>query len=155
MLHRIRSGAIIVNEKNQILLLHNRSSWTGKDYYCPPGGGLDEGENVINNAVRETLEETGLKIEVGKLIYFAEFVSRRYNNINLELYFLATKHSGEIKWDHPNADQVIEEVAWFTQAELQNKSLFPAILKNEFWNDLAAGFPQVKYLGQTSDDFHF
>lgn len=150
MQHRIRSVAIIVNDQNQILLLHNRSAQTGQDYYVPPGGGLDEGENVLINAVREAFEETGLEIEIDRLVYYAEFISSHFKSHNLELYFLAKSFKGDIKWDHPLADEVIEEVVWMSQADLADKRVFPEVFKDQFWEDLLNGFPEVRYLGQTS-----
>ena len=150
MQQRIRSVAIIVNDKNQILLCRNRSAHTGQDYYVPPGGGLDDGENVLINAVREAKEETGLEIEIDKLVYYAEFLSSHFKCHNLELYFLAKSFKGQIKWDHPDADDVIEEVVWLGQSDLTGKRVFPDILKDKFWEDLKNGFPEVRYLGQTS-----
>lgn len=40
--------------------------WTG--WWTLPGGGLDFGEPPEAGAVRETLEETGLEIELGELV---------------------------------------------------------------------------------------
>ncbi len=40
--------------------------WAG--WWTLPGGGLDFGESPESGAVRETLEETGLEIELGELV---------------------------------------------------------------------------------------
>lgn len=40
--------------------------WTG--WWTLPGGGLDFGESPESGAVRETLEETGLEIDLGELV---------------------------------------------------------------------------------------
>ena len=34
---------------------------------------------------------------------------------------------------------------------LQQLVVYPEMLKNEFWNDLADGFPQTRYLGRSTD----
>jgi hypothetical protein len=35
-----------------------------------------------------------------------------------------------------------------SREELKAVEVFPEILKDEFWKDLAGGFPTVKYLGR-------
>lgn len=59
--------ALIV-QQDQVLLLRMKHS--GK--YHLPGGGIHVGERIIETLKRETREETGVEIEVGKLVHFAE-----------------------------------------------------------------------------------
>ncbi len=44
---------------DKVLLIHDK----GKDVVTLPGGGVEEGENVLDAAKRETLEETGCSVE--------------------------------------------------------------------------------------------
>lgn len=46
----------------------------GNDYWCIPGGGLDEGETLMAGVEREMIEETGIKPVVGNLLYVQQFV---------------------------------------------------------------------------------
>jgi 8-oxo-dGTP pyrophosphatase MutT (NUDIX family) len=52
----IRAGAFIINDKNQIALA-NEHLWGF------PRGGVEDGENPIDTAKRESLEEVGIPVE--------------------------------------------------------------------------------------------
>jgi mutator protein MutT len=59
--------AVIINEKEQILLL-KRAGWTEKfpELWNLPGGGVDKGESPVEAAIRETEEECGLNINISE-----------------------------------------------------------------------------------------
>ena len=43
------------------------------DFWCTPGGGLDEGESLIEGVKRELIEELGVEPKVGRLLYVQQF----------------------------------------------------------------------------------
>ena len=55
---------MIFDKKQRVLLCHRRDM----DLWNLPGGGMESGELPTETAVRETLEETGLHIEILKLV---------------------------------------------------------------------------------------
>ena len=60
--HILAAAGIVINEKNEILMVKNlRRGWEF------PGGQVETGENVINGVKREILEETGIEAEVGEV----------------------------------------------------------------------------------------
>lgn len=63
---QITTQAVIKNNSNNILLLR-RNKLNG--WYTLPGGTVHQGEKVSDALVREILEETGLKITVGKPLW--------------------------------------------------------------------------------------
>lgn len=56
--------AVILNKKKEVLLCHRRDC----DLWNLPGGGLEKKESPWDGVVREVKEETGLEIEIKKLI---------------------------------------------------------------------------------------
>jgi ADP-ribose pyrophosphatase YjhB (NUDIX family) len=52
--------AVIFNEANEIALIGNKIN----DFFLLPGGGVENGESVLDGIVRECQEETGCGIEV-------------------------------------------------------------------------------------------
>jgi 8-oxo-dGTP pyrophosphatase MutT (NUDIX family) len=52
------------DESGRILLIHK----VDNDLWALPGGGHDPGERITDTAVRETQEETGLTVEIVRLI---------------------------------------------------------------------------------------
>jgi ADP-ribose pyrophosphatase YjhB (NUDIX family) len=61
----VGSSAQIWDPSGEKILLTKRGD-NGR--WCLPGGQLDSGESVSETCVREVLEETGLEVEVEKLI---------------------------------------------------------------------------------------
>lgn len=60
--HIIAAAGVVINEKNEILMVKNlRRGWEF------PGGQVEVGESVINAVRREIFEETGIDIEVGEI----------------------------------------------------------------------------------------
>lgn len=57
---RYASRGIIFNEENKIALLNKKN----KNEYKLPGGGINEGENIIDAFIREAKEETGCQIKI-------------------------------------------------------------------------------------------
>lgn len=62
---RIRSAAVVVLDE-QVLVIKRRKH--GRSYCVLPGGGVEEGENLLEACFRELREETGLEGDVGDLL---------------------------------------------------------------------------------------
>ena len=61
----VGSSALIFDSTREKILLTKRGD-NGR--WCLPGGQLDSGETVSETCIREVLEETGLAVEVERLI---------------------------------------------------------------------------------------
>src|SRR5207302_11059509 len=81
-------SAVIFDEARQKILLTRRSD-NGR--WCLPGGHMEAGESVSEACIRETWEETGLRISLNRLIgiYSNPHVlltypdSNRYHMVNI------------------------------------------------------------------------
>ena len=58
------ANVVVVNDAGQILMIHR----TDNDNWALPGGAMDLGESLVETAVRETKEETGIDCEVTGLV---------------------------------------------------------------------------------------
>src|SRR5215469_1021926 len=81
------AGTLVVRDDRLLMVLRERS---GVVRWELPSGLLEAGESFEQAAIRETLEETGIHVEIGDLVCTIMMVlpSEAYRAINL--YFLAT-----------------------------------------------------------------
>src|SRR5437773_6711510 len=110
MKHRIAAGALIEHD-GRVLLAH--CVLPGRyNFWVAPGGGVKDEETLVEAARREAKEETGLLVEVDRLLYIEEFFNpdTRY----CKFWFMATPISGELSCSHPEARiEGITEARWF------------------------------------------
>ena len=125
---------IIFDEDNRILLVKQHHE--DKDIWMVPGGGIEDGESATQAAVREVKEETGLDIEVLRMIWHVEEVSGRGQRfVN---FFTARITGGELALgedpEFDDAHQVLREVRFVSYGEVQQiEHLYPEYLRNELW----------------------
>jgi ADP-ribose pyrophosphatase YjhB (NUDIX family) len=135
-----------------MLLVKHVDPDSGEAWWIPPGGGmLPEERSILDCAVREVFEETGLRVTVGRLICLSDFIEKRAAVHHLELFFLADAFTGELSMENvegPGPDEdFIRDVKWLSQDEMRSLVVWPEYLVDGFWRDLAEGFPHVRYLG--------
>lgn len=126
--------AIVLDEENRMLMVKQHHD--GKDIWMVPGGSIEEGEGAREAAVREVKEETGLDVNVTRLVWHVEEVSSRGQRF--VDFFLADVVGGELGLgEDPEFDeegQVIREVKFLTRDEIKGiKYLYPEYLREEFW----------------------
>ena len=64
---------IVMDDKNRMLMVCQHHE--DRDIWMVPGGGIEEGESSLEAAVREVDEETGLDVQIEKLLWHVEEVS--------------------------------------------------------------------------------
>jgi 8-oxo-dGTP diphosphatase len=73
--HIVSAATIVLNDQNEILLIKGpQRGWE------MPGGQVEEGESLKDAAIRETLEESGIEIEVVKFCGVFQNVSASFCN---------------------------------------------------------------------------
>jgi 8-oxo-dGTP diphosphatase len=98
----VAASAAIFDERGRVLLVLERRLWSY------PGGRFEPGETPEQAVVREAQEETGVKIDIQRLVCRREWPDGFVLHV-----FAATISSVE-----PHAPPSIREVAWFDPAEL-------------------------------------
>ena len=84
----------IVDDSRQILLV-KRDRPPFKDHWCLPTGFAEAGENIEEAALRELLEETGIKGRISRLLDVDSYKSRFYGDL-LFLTFVVEKTGGRL-----------------------------------------------------------
>lgn len=150
---KARAAAIILNEKNELLLVLHKHPKLGEQWWTLPGGGLELEECAVDAVIREVREECCIDCTPGKLVYVREFIDEDNDRHYIELFFLAEASSNEIKTgiDPELEKQYIMEARFLGRNEIESTSInvFPEVLRDRFWGDLESGFSgHTVYLGQ-------
>jgi ADP-ribose pyrophosphatase YjhB (NUDIX family) len=139
------SAATLIVQNDQLLLVNHRES--GKyDFWVPPGGSLVGSESIMDCARRETLEETGLSVELGQILYIQELWEPGYHFC--KFFIQCTAFNGELTLANKDpAESFLVAARFFSQEALQDLTVFPTILKDQFWQDIQAENQPTGYLG--------
>jgi ADP-ribose pyrophosphatase YjhB (NUDIX family) len=127
-MRRIAVRAVIVHD-DKLLLVRQAPYRDGlkKDFYCTIGGGLDEGEGVIDGLKREVLEETGVEPEVGRLLFVQQY---RDEIEHIEFFFHVTNGSDFLNIDladSTHGELEIEEIGFFDSSGV---TILPTFLQD-------------------------
>ncbi|HHU17609.1 MAG TPA: NUDIX hydrolase, partial [Clostridiales bacterium] len=129
---------IVPDEEGNILMV--KQMHEGNDIWMVPGGGIEDGENSAEAAIREVFEETGLEIRIIRLLWHVEEVSetRGQRFVN---FFLGERTGGKLRLgtdpEFDSSNQVLREVKFLSKKEILNlERVYPEYLKTELWEAL-------------------
>ena len=131
---------IVLDEDNRILMI--KQEHPERTVWMVPGGGIEEGENSAQAAVREVREETGLEVEILGLIWHVEEVSQRGQRfVN---FFRASLRGGKPALGHDpelsESEQVLADLRFMSREEVADlENLYPEFLREELWQHLEQG----------------
>ena len=131
---------IVLDENNRILMV--KQEHPERTVWMVPGGGIEEGENSAQAAVREVREETGLEVEILGLIWHVEEVSERGQRfVN---FFRAVLRGGKPALGHDpelsESEQVLADLQFMSREEVAGlENVYPEFLREELWQHLEQG----------------
>jgi 8-oxo-dGTP pyrophosphatase MutT (NUDIX family) len=124
------AGGLVKNQDREILLIFRRGKWD------LPKGKLDKNETILDCAIREVKEETGLtKIKAGKAI---DITYHTYTEFGKHILKESHWYMMYVKGEEiltPQVEEDITEIRWVKKDDLKSymNNTFPAIaglLKN-------------------------
>jgi 8-oxo-dGTP pyrophosphatase MutT (NUDIX family) len=132
--HRIAGGAIVVRD-DRILLVRYRDP-AGGTYLVGPGGGVLERESVADAAVRETFEETGVRVAPGPVLLIEDILTARFKMC--KVWLACDVVAGEVSVTDGAQLEEIVEARWFRRAELDSETVYPWIVTGRDWQSFRA-----------------
>lgn len=127
----VRVGvAVIVLKRNKVLLGKRKGSH-GSGSWSFPGGHLEFNEGIEDCAVRETLEETGIKVKNVRVATYSNDIFELEKKHYVTLFVIGDYDSGEVKLLEPDK---CEEWNWFEWNSLPQPLFTPIqnLLKQGF-----------------------
>jgi ADP-ribose pyrophosphatase YjhB (NUDIX family) len=118
------ASAVVVNAEHKILLQRRRDN----DLWSLPGGAMELGESIAQTVVREVQEESGLRVEVVRLvgIYTDPRHLIAYSNGEVRQQFSICFACSVIGGVLRSSDESTE-IGFFTPDELKDLSIQPSI----------------------------
>jgi len=124
--HIIAGAGIVINEKNEILMVKtHHGGWVF------PGGQVEVGENLIDAVKREIMEETGVEAEVGEVFCISSNTCKHpgYNGVKevptkIMLDFICKAKSGS-----PRPSEENSESAYISREEVLELIQAPAMIE--------------------------
>lgn len=137
----------IIYQDGKIFAQKLKNSDRDYEYWCTPGGGLDDGESLVDGLRREMIEETGIEPKIGWLLFIQQYQdeSKEY----LEFFFhienaddyktidLATTSHGEIEVDRcefidPTTENILPAPLQTMDYEKYLGYVQPVLVMNQF-----------------------
>lgn len=119
------AGGLVKNKAGEVLLIFRRGKWD------LPKGKLDKGESIVECAIREVQEETGLKkIKAGEEIdiTYHTYVEFGKHILKESHWFIMNSLVEETL--QPQIEEYITEIRWVKKEDLKNylDKTFPTII---------------------------
>ncbi len=140
----IRVSAIIINQKEEILLIKHRKK--DREYWVLPGGHLEFGETIEEGTLRELKEETSLVGTFEKIVFLSESIAPN-NSRHIINIFALVKVTEDQKIAIASDEDIIMEVKYQALKNLDELTIYPDI-KKEILSNYEAGWPskQIQFL---------
>lgn len=116
-------GAIVRRDNSLLLVKRGRPPHEG--LWAIPGGKVKAGESLPVAVAREVLEETGIRINVGEMIYHMEYIEQAEDG-SLAFHYVVLDYAGEYLGGELCAGDDAAEANWVEFSELPQLEMTPS-----------------------------
>ena len=116
MKYGISAAALVVRDARVLLVNHREPGCY--DFWVPPGGSLEGSESILECARRETFEETGLEVELERILYIQELWEPEYHFC--KFFILCKAFSGNLVLaNRQQEESFLVDAQFLSRADLQ------------------------------------
>ncbi len=119
------ASVIVVNDQGEILMIRR----TDNGNWAVPGGGMDPGESIIDTAIRETREESGIQCEITGLVgvytnprHVIRYTSNNEVRQEFSIVFTARPLGGQLR---PSSESSMPQ--WVSPAAIPSLQMHPSM----------------------------
>jgi len=120
---KISAGLVIIQDNKMLLVHPSNSPWWGT--YSIPKGGVDKNEDALEGAIRETFEETGIKIKKKhiseKNAGFINYTDNKGNVYKRVYYFIVHRKKFLDKKDFKPQLAEVDWIGFLSKQEAQKR----------------------------------
>lgn len=114
----VSAGGVVFRDGEVVVIVPRRRAADGSQVLGLPKGHPDEGESLLEAAIREIREETGIQAEpLGKLGEVRYWYTREGRSVPKAVVFFLFRYLGGDTADH---DKEVEQARWMPLAEARN-----------------------------------
>lgn len=136
-----RVSVIVLNDEKQILLVKHRKG--ARQYWVLPGGRMEYGESFYECGVREVKEETGLDVEIDRIVFLSEAIAPDRSRHILNVFMTSKSFSGTMQLGN---EPVLAGVEFKPLEDLRTLTLYPPV-SHQILDMLETREQGIKYLG--------
>jgi 8-oxo-dGTP diphosphatase len=133
---------VVLIERGSVLTIRCKYD---EEFYLLPGGGVEPGETLVECAIREMEEETGLLVEIERIVYLNDWIANKERNERvINIFFLVRRIGGELLRGEKDGGKV-KEVEWIPLEKFSEIDFRPHSIGERLRRDYEEGFPGVPY----------